>query len=215
MQPHPRAFFQLLLIAALLSLIAPGSAPARAEAPLPGQYLFVEIWFHVDGVGHLPSLCIDFPGYAFDQQTGRLAMFFQPLPALAPGDGGFAGRGEQRSGAAGCGVGSHLATLASLPYTTTVTVGTGGTTGFGEERRAAPVVLQSVDGAGTLTADIDGERVTLAPGERWSRLVEADLVNQTYNGHYVMTSSVTNYGWQLRALIQGQQQFVWMPLVRN
>jgi hypothetical protein len=212
-----RGLALVILLAALLgALPAAGSsslAGHSAAAPAPdGTYLFVELWYLADGSGTLPRLCVDFPGYHFDIASGRLEPFFGELPPLHQSDLGFAGRGHQRTGAAGCGVGSGLTAIASLPYTTTLSIGTGTTTDYGEATRAAPVVLEAVDATGTLTTTIDGEAVTLAPGARWSKLVEADMANEHFNGHYMLTSSVTNYGWQSRALI-ARPQSIWLPLV--
>ena len=191
----------------------PAASPAR---PPQDMYLFVELWTHVNGTGSLPMLCIDFPGYTFDSATGRLARFYEAsLPPLLPSDWGFAGSGQSRAGAAGCGVASYLTAIARLPYTTTLAIGTGGTYDYGEQTRAAPVELLAVDAAGTLEARIDGELVTLAPGERWSKVVGADLRRGPFDGHYEITSSVTNYGWRERAEIDGPTQFAWLPMVRR
>jgi hypothetical protein len=208
--------FGLLLLTALAGSLPPAeralSAARAAQAP-EGTYLFVELWYLADGTGVLPMLCVDFPGYRFDPATGRLEPFFGELPPLLQSDLGFAGRGHQRTGSAGCGVGSALAAIPSLPYTTTLSIGTGETTDYGEVTRSVVVVLEAADETGALSALIDGEEVTLDPGARWSRLVEADLVNDKYNGHYLLTSSVTNYGWQSRALIAWPRKSVWAPIV--
>jgi hypothetical protein len=218
--PH-LAVLQLLIA---LALLAPLGAPAGAAQDLPivpaarppaGKYLFVEVWVHVDGTGKLPALMVDFPGYSFDPATGRLAPFFAEatLPQLQTSDWGFEGRGMSRSRAAGGGVSSGLEVIAGLPYTTTVSIGTGATHSYGEQLRSAPVTLVAVAADGTLVADIDGERVVLAPGGRWSRLVTADLVNEQFDGRYLITSSVTNYGWHDRAQIAGIQWYIRLPAV--
>jgi hypothetical protein len=94
-----------------------------------------------------------------------------------------------------------------------VSIGTGATHSYGEQLRSAPVTLVAVAADGTLVADIDGERVVLAPGGRWSRLVTADLVNEQFDGRYLITSSVTNYGWHDRAQIAGIQWYIRLPAV--
>jgi hypothetical protein len=212
-----------LALPLLVLLIAPGLAPvqpagarlrtADADTPPQGKYLFVELWTKVDGEGILPALCIDFPNYRFDPATGRLKPYFRPIPPLYPSDWGFAGRGQSRTRAAGCGIGSGLQVIAGLPYTTTIGIGTGAANDSGEGQRFAAVTLHAVSAGGTLSTTIDGEFVALAPGQQWSKLVEADLITDEYNGHYWITSSVTNYGWQSRSLIEGPTQFVWAPLV--
>ncbi|MFL5807497.1 MAG: hypothetical protein ACJ8CR_37945 [Roseiflexaceae bacterium] len=210
-----------LVTLTVLALLLGGAPPAAHGLPAarigmlppPGMYLFVELWNELGGSGNLPAIAIDFPGYSFDPVTGRLEPFFAPLPPLLSSDWGFIGDGMSRAGAAGGGISSGLRPLASLPYTTTIQIGTGAAGVYGEETRMALVVLLAADAAGTLIADIDGERVSLAPGRRWSRTVEADLVTETYNGRYRLTSSVANYGWHARALINGPMRFAWLPVV--
>jgi hypothetical protein len=198
------------------ALVAPAGATARQAQPAgpPAAYLFVEIWTEVSGTGTLPQLCIDFPGYQFEPSSGRMARFFEPLPALRPSDLGFLGEGQSRTGAAGCGASSQLAPIASLPYTTTIALGTGATSGVHEETRTATVVLRSVDQSGALSATIDGADVTLPPGARWQHAAGADLASAPFNGHYLVTASVANYGWNDRARIEGITQSIWLPLVR-
>jgi hypothetical protein len=207
----------LLLGAALVARVgvpAARSQPADpAMQPPLGEYLFVETWTEVSGTGNLPRLCIDFPGYEFDPSSGALKPFFAAaLPPLPPSAWGFSGGGGSRTGAAGCGAASALAPIASLPYTTTVDIGTGTTGEYGEQLRSATVELIAITADGQLTAMIDGESVTLDPGQRWSKVVTADLKNDTFDGHYEITSSVTNYGWHDRARIQGPTHFIWLPL---
>src|SRR5215211_3206963 len=139
----------LVVGAALVALIgAPAvhSHPAApATQPPPGEYLFVETWTEVSGTGKLPQLCIDFPGYEFDPSSGTLKPFFAAsLPPLPPSAWGFSGRGGSRTGAAGCGAASALTPIASLPYTTTVGIGTGATREYGEQLRSATVELIAI-----------------------------------------------------------------------
>lgn len=220
----------ILLIVLLLSGVVPvqatqnwSIAPAKLTAPLVAQsvaqppaeqYLFVELWVRVTGTGNLPLLCIDFPGYEFEPDTGELTPFFEEeLPDLVPSDWGFVGRGSSRGGAAGCGAASGLTAVPSLPYTTTLGLATGRTDDWQEELRAVPVVLQAIAADGMLTATIDGTEVMLAPGEHWSTSAVADLVNEEFQGQYQVTSSVTNYGWQSRMAVEGAEQVIWLPLL--
>jgi hypothetical protein len=210
----------LLLGAALVGLVGAPAVHSQPATPVtqppPGKYLFVETWTAVSGTGNLPRLCIDFPGYEFDPSTGALKpVFADTLPPLLPSAWGFSGRGHSRTGAAGCGVASGLGPIASLPYTTTVGIGTGATGEYSEQLRYAEVELIAITTDGQLTATIDGESMTLAPGQRWSKVVGADLKNDMFDGHYEITSSVTNYGWHDRARIQGPTHFVWLPLASN
>lgn len=217
----PRLLFWHSVAILLLALAAAGGIALGADSgpvakPPPGQYLFVESWTAVSGTGKLPQLCIDFPGYSFDTSSGMLAPFSgSALPPLLPSAWGFAGSGESRSGAAGCGAASDLRPIASLPYSTTVGVGTGTTSDYGEQLRSAPVELLAITADGQLTARIDGETVMLAPGQSWRKVVGADLKNDAFDGHYEITSSVTNYGWHDRASIHGPTQFNWLPMIRS
>jgi len=212
-----RSLLAWLIVCAALA--APAGAAARRAQPRspaaspPGAYLFVEVWTAVGGTGKLPTLCIDFPGYQFDPSSGHMARFFGEIPPLLPSQLGFEGRGESRAGAAGCGAASALTPIASLPYTTTVAIGTGAISGVAAQTRAGEVVLLAIDSAGSLNATIDGASVTLPPGGRWEHVAGADLQSPPYDGHYVVTSSVTNYGWNDRAQIEGPTQFIWLPLV--
>lgn len=209
----------LLLGAALVAQV--GAPPVQGQPAVPatqppGQYLFVETWTQVSGTGNLPRLCIDFPGYQFDPSSGALRPFFaNTLPPLPPSAWGFSGHGTSRTGAAGCGAASGLSPIASLPYTTTVGIGTGAVGEYTEQLRYAEVELIAITAGGQLTATIDGESVVLEPGQRWSKVVTADLKNDMFDGRYEITSSVTNYGWHDRARIQGPTHFVWLPLASD
>jgi hypothetical protein len=210
----------LLLGAALVASVGAPAAHSQAATPAtrppPGEYLFVETWTAVSGTGKLPRLCIDFPGYTFDPSSGALApSFASRLPPLLPSAWGFSGSGHSRTGAAGCGAASDLAPIASLPYSTTVAIGTGTAGEYGEQLRWAEVTLIAITADGQLTATIDGETVTLDPGQRWSKVVGAALKNDMFDGHYEITSSVTNYGWNDRAWIQGPTHFIWLPLMSD
>ena len=217
--PRPGAWPLLftLLVAVPLTACAPGSTPPAHPAtpqppatPTPGlgglarppgdRFLFVEVWVHVEGTGHLPGLMIDFPGYRFDRQARALKPFGPAtLPALAPGDWGYLGKGSSRGGAAGGGAASELEPIGELPYSTTIGIFTGRANRYLEELRQAEVILESVDAEGRLAASIDGERVILALGQSWERVVEADVAMEGGQGHYRVTSSVTNHGWLQRS----------------
>ncbi len=220
MRTYVSLLLYVLLGAALVALVGTPAVRGQPAAPVtqppPGEYLFVETWTAVSGTGKLPRLCIDFPGYTFDPSSGALAPFFgSTLPPLLTSVWGFSGSGSSRTGAAGCGAASGLEPIAGLPYTTTIGIGTGFTGEYGEQLRSAEVELIAITADGQLTAAIDGESMTLAPGQRWSKVVGADLKNDMFDGHYEITSSVTNYGWHDRARIQGPTHFVWLPLTRS
>lgn len=216
---------RLILTIVCAALLAAGtlapSRPAGARAgdadpdvtrPPTDTYLFVELWVEVRGSGTLPTLIVDFPGYQFNPAAGTLRPFFNPVPALHPSMWGFTGAGNSRSGAAGAGMASSLLVIQNLPYTTTLMLGTGATAGVYEQTRAAPVVLLGATEEGALRATIDGKPVTLLPGDSWSKTVGADLKTAEYDGRYDVISTVTNYGWQVRELIAGPTDFLWLPL---
>lgn len=205
-----------LVLSGLLGLSAcaparPTTSPTRTPPPPlegvlqppAGKYLFVEVWVTVDGTGHLPQLMIDFPSYRLDRENGALGYYIGGASLeLGPGDWGLAGRGSSRGGDAGGGAASQLEHIQGLPYNTTVRIFTGQASGMGMEKmRSAAVVVEAVDGEGRLMATIDGETVLLLPGEAWSRTVEADVRTPEGQGHYRITSWVTNYGWLERSLL--------------
>lgn len=211
----------LLLVAllAMCGVVSPAQGAPRlgaaVKAPPPGTYLFVELWVEVAGTGTLPGYVLDFPGYRFNPPAGTLQPFFRPLPPLHPSQWGFAGRGDSRSGAAGSGISSNLLIIPTLPFSTTLPIGTGTAGPTYEHTRPIVIELLSIDDEGELVARIDGARESLIPGERWQHQVAADLKNASYDGRYVVTSTVTNYGWQVRSLAKLPTQFVWVPLARR
>ena len=174
--------------------------------PPQGKNLFVEVWSRVDGTGNLPMLAIDFPMYRFDPKAGTLAPFGGgPGFTLTSSDWGFIGHGESRTGAAGTGAASNLSAISTLPCSIDVALYTGELDASSQmpepARRKATVMLRAVTADGTLLAAVDGEQVTLAPGQSWSHQVEVEATSGEYNGRYIITSTFTNYGWQDRNLI--------------
>ncbi len=190
------------------------SGPAAdPDVPQPpaDTYLFVELWVEVRGTGTLPPLIVDFPGYSFNPAAGTLRPAFSPVPALHPSAWGFAGAGTSRSGAAGAGIASNLLMVPTLPFSTTIPIGTGATVGNYEQTRAATVELLGISQEGVLRATIDGAPELLQPGSSWARRVGANLKTAEYDGHYDVISTVTNYGWQVRELVAGPTHFIWLP----
>jgi len=201
---------------AALAYARPSAAPtlvhgARAAVP-EGQYLFVELWVQVDGTGTLPALCVDFPQYEFNSRSGTLTPFFGELPPLAAGDIGFVGDGTSRRNAASCGASSSLQAVTGLPYATSIGVFTGTVSGYHEALIQVPATLDTVAADGTLTATIGGVQVVLAPGQVWAQVGTGDLVSGPYTGSYHVRSSLTNYGWRNRALIERPIRSVWWPV---
>ncbi len=213
-----------LLLIVCGALLATG-APARARPPGTSRaatdpdvaqppadtYLFVELWVEVRGTGTLPPLIVDYPGYSFNPAAGTLRPGFNKVPPLHPSAWGFAGAGTSRSGAAGAGVASNLLTVPTLPFSTTIAIGTGATVGNYEQTRAATVELQGISAEGVLRATIDGAPELLQPGSSWVKRVSASLKTAEYDGRYEVISSVTNYGWQVRELVAGPTHFIWLP----
>jgi hypothetical protein len=172
--------------------------------------LFIEYWNHVTGTGTLPELAIDFPGYRFDPTTGTLSSF-NPSQSitLATTAKGFLGQGTSRSEAAGTGAYSSLTVIDQLPYSTEVGVFTGAVDLQAapnmEETKAVTLKVLSVAEDGTVSVELDGQVITLAPEQIWTRTVETDFRKGQYNGHLILTSTLTNYGWQDRAKINTSQ----------
>jgi hypothetical protein len=173
--------------------------------PPEGKYLFVEVAHGVDGSGKLYALAIDFPMYRFDKTTGVLKPFAavgSDKFVLLPAEWGFVGDISYRRGAAGTGGAGDLRKIVTLPAETTITLATGVTSEGRDEGRSAPVTLTAVSSDGKLEATVDGERITLAAEQAWSRSVSMDVATIKFNGRYTITSSLVNYGWQDRAKIQ-------------
>ena len=92
-----------------------------------------------------------------------------------------------------------------LPYETDIPVFTGKVDEPSTRMISIPVVLLTISADGTLVVEIDSRMMILAPDESWSRVVEADVYTDIYNGHLRVTSSVTNYGWLDIATIKFNQ----------
>jgi hypothetical protein len=171
-----------------------------------GRYLFIQYWNNVTGKGTLPALAIDFPDYRFDPTTGTLSSFNpnQEL-ALAASSLGFIGHGTSLSGDAGTGAVSSLDTIDQVPFATDVDIFTGAVNLQAapnmEETKAVGLKVLSVAEDGSITIELDGQMLTLAPGQSWTRTVETDVNEGQSNGHLILTSTLTNYGWQDRAKI--------------
>ena len=207
----PEATLESLLTVATGVPAPPTATPAPpitaiSRAP-EGKYLFVEIWNDAVGSGNLPRQIIEFPTYAFDAAKGSLSptQFSRGrLSALHQGDWGLLGTGSHRSGAAGSGSGSGLERLTALPFSTNIMLATGQASDSGETTRKAIVKLVGASSDGKVEAEIDGERVVLAPGARWQRKFSVELITVSHNGRYELTSTVTNYGWLEQARIQSR-----------
>jgi hypothetical protein len=163
---------------------------ANKNFPIPiqipeGKYLLVEYWTHRVLGANCPGLCIDFPTYYFDPQSGELALYTigTPDPALMLGDDdvGYAGSGVSHGGT-GCGASSDLTRVAYCPFAQ------GSTT------------LRYVDESGTVTLERKGQVIVLGAGETW---VSEEEIEEWWEGSIppcVVTSThrITNYAFQDR-----------------
>jgi hypothetical protein len=149
-----------------------------------GEYLFVEYWTHsVMGVD-CPGLCIDFPAYHFDPQSGELTMYSPDPPLLSDDDIGYIGSGESLEGLCG-GACSRLTTIQSCPVT------------------EDGITLSYVDGTGTVTLEREGEEIVLEAGEAWISDEEVEDWDSMYPGCVVTsTHRITNYAFQERDKIK-------------
>ncbi len=176
------------------------------DRPLADKYLFIQYWNKVDGTGKLPALAIDFPDYRFDPKTGTLS-HFNPTRAitLASTAWGFIGHGTSRSGDAGTGAVSSLSTIDQLTYSIDVAMFTGSINLQAgpnmEETKSVGLKILAVAEDGTISIELDNQTITLAPGQSWTQTVEAGVNEGQYTGLLTLTSTLTNYGWQDRSMI--------------
>lgn len=139
-----------------------------AEVP-PGHYLLVEFITEItlcQGGG----LMIDFPDYEYENGTlsGLVVYPDEHDPALPII--GYFGRYEKPAPGQGSGAYSTLTAFQSLP--------------FRHPRR--PGAVLSVDGKGTVVADVNGKVVELEPGESWSYVEDAcEESNETYEHTFI------------------------------
>jgi hypothetical protein len=176
------------------------------DHPASGKYLFIQYWNNVTGTGTLPALAIDFPDYRFDPATGALSSFNPNLSiSLAPTALGFIGQGFSLSEAAGTGAVSHLDTIDQLPYSIEVQMFTGSINlqGGPNMEETKPVVLSvlSIAEDGTISIRLGDQTITLAPGKSWTKTMQANVNQGKYKGNLTMTTTLTNFGWQDRAMI--------------
>ncbi|HZY45261.1 MAG TPA: hypothetical protein VFF70_10975, partial [Anaerolineae bacterium] len=145
-----------------------------------GKYLFIQYWNKIDGTGTLPALAIDFPDYRFDPRTGELSSFNPNRSiTLASTAMGFIGHGTSRSGDAGTGAMSSLDTIDRLPYSIDVAMFTGSVNVQAvpnmEETKPVGLKILAVAEDGTISIELDHQTIKLAPGESWTRTVEAAI----------------------------------------
>ncbi len=193
-------------------------AQARPATPSPtqdntsinpdGKYLFIEFWNHETGTGNLPFSAIDFPHYYFDSANGALKLNLSDSIMLSPTDLGFIGQGTSLSEAAGMGAASGLTVIDHLPFSIEVYLYTRQVdqpagSSMDATREVTLTVLSAAED-GSILIDLDGQMITLVPGQDWKQTIQTDYMKGQYNGHLILTSTMTNYGWQDRAKINKQ-----------
>ena len=183
----------------------PAQVPTLSESksmPPNDMYLFMEIWIEFDGTGTLPMKFVDFPGYEYDPVTGELKSYGRGGQiSLNSKDWGFIGLGERRTASTGGGTTSQLNTIGQIPFTVSAPIFAGKMGEYAEEIQYIPVTLLAVSMDGKVVIDIDGQEVVLPKGEKWEQIQEMAVNTERFNGDLRVTSSVINYGWNLRNLI--------------
>ena len=165
-----------------------------------GEYLLVEYWTHsVLGV-NCAGLCIDFPTYHFNPQSGELTVYLpESALVLDEDDVGYIGSGESLGGV-GSGAISDLTRIQSCPSSID------GTT------------LHYVDETGTITLEHESEVIVLEAGEAWVSDEKTEVWDWLGAGCVVTsTDYITNYAFQYRDKITYIWPFqVFLPvMVRN
>ena len=163
--------------------LAYSNFPPLVQMP-EGKYLFVEYWtYSVLGVG-CAGLCIDFPTYDFNPQSGVLTIYttYPPESAVVLDDDeiGYIGSGESLGGVGG-GANSSLTKIQQYPVSKT------------------DITLHYAGETGTITLERRGETVILEADEGWV----SDKESETWDwlgAECVVTSThyITNYGFQDR-----------------
>ncbi len=150
-----------------------------------GEYLFVEYWTHSVLGTNCEGLCIDFPTYYFDPQSGVLTIDLpDPTLVLAEDEIGYVGSGKSLGGVGG-GAFSDLTKIRQCPLTV---YGAG-----------ADVTLRYADETGAITLEREGEVIALEPGEAWVSDEEIEVWDWNGEGCVVTsTHYITNYAFQDR-----------------
>jgi hypothetical protein len=186
----------------------PAQVPTLSESksmPPDDMYLFMEIWIEFDGTGTLPMKFVDFPGYEYDRVTGELKSYGRGGQiSLSSKDWGFIGVGERRAASTGGGTTSQLSTIDQIPFTVSAPIFAGKMGEYAEEIQYIPVTLLAVSMDGEVVIDIDGQEVVLPKGEKWEQVQETAVNSERFDGNLRVTSSVVNYGWNPRNLINSK-----------
>jgi len=143
----------------------------------PRETLFLEVWHDVSGKvlkGEPRNIMIDFPSYELKQETGELIgiiNFDTNKSHLL-----ILGLGESLSGDAGKGISSHLIAVDSIPYD------------------IEGVHIIEVSG-GKVTLEYMGQKINLAPKEKWSSTSESIQSFGESKMKIVETVTIVNHGY--------------------
>jgi hypothetical protein len=167
-----------------------------SQAP-EGKYLFVQKWIKEEGTGRGFSWGPDRTHYYIFNPVSRIlnTNCLKEKFKFEPTTWGFMGNVYSAYGNTGGQIRGVLDLIQAFPNKTEIEVFTGKVDGRLEDFISIPVELLAVTAEGVLLVEIEGRCMVLAPNESWSRVVEADVANEAANGHLIITSSVTNYGW--------------------
>lgn len=138
------------------------------------KYLFVESWMDFYQSASCPRNIVEFPGYYFDPQEGRLIVYGGE-PKLSEKDLGYWG-----DGLSGVGMFSYLTTFETLPVTHGVT-------------------LQSVAPDGTIVLTGTEGTIVLAPNGEW--ITQTVSIEGNEDCVVTRTRRITNYAFQDRSKI--------------
>ncbi len=191
-----RATEPLTLTEQIYPPFARRNSPPAIHVP-DGEYLLVEYWTHsVLGV-NCAGLCIDFPTYHFNPQSGELTVYLpESALVLDEDDIGYIGSGESLGGV-GSGATSHLTRTQSCPLS------------------IDGITLRCVDETATITIEHESEEIVLEADEAWVSDEETEVWDWLGAGCVVTsTDYITNYAFQYRDKITYIWPFqVFLPVV--
>lgn len=160
--------------------------------PPQGKFFFVQMWTHYEGV----SMTISRPLYGFNPTTYVLDTRLT-ANQFPPEKWGLIGKGVSAIGA-----GSGLVIVSSMPYETQMGTFTGNVNNGTAEMKDVSIKILAISADGKLSLEIDGQPFILEVNEKWEYSNEANFMKDGLENHYQITSSITNYGWLDRSLIQ-------------
>lgn len=152
-----------------------------AEVP-PGQYLLVEFISEMTPCG---GVMIDYPYYEYDDGilSGYVNVNYLDEHSPEAPIIGYFGRYEKPAPGRGAGAYSTLIAFQSLPF----------------QHPYKPAAVLSIDGEGTIVADVNGKIVELNAGERWSYM---EMGKACEEGHETYEHTFINQGFLEESQIQ-------------